>query len=385
MKGFVLKWFRRLTLAALVLAGASMVFFVLTPQGRAGYQTAFFVLQVMDLGPKPQSWFSPEPSRRQVNFPLESGAGEADVYRVPGKDGRAAVLIFLGANAAGRDDPDVLMLGNSLARAGFAAMFYWSPTMALQSNIDSAEIDNLVWAFQFLRSRDYVDPERTGMAGFCVGASFALVAAADPRIRDGVTFVNAFGPYYDAGDLLRQFAGRARYYEGEREPWEPDVLTMRVVANELIETVADARAKEALARRYLYGEAVEPAILDALPPEAQTVRRILDGAPFEEADALYDALPAHFREDMKAVSPSAHVDGLRARVMVMHTRGDRLVPSVESRRLADALEGRGGNYRYTEVLAFDHVRPTSSGDLWFAAGEAFKLYRHMYGIMREGV
>ena len=54
-------------------------------------------------------------------------------------------------------------------------------------------------AFQYLKSREYVDSNRVGMGGFCVGASFALVAAADPRIRRDVVFVNAFGPYFKRG------------------------------------------------------------------------------------------------------------------------------------------------------------------------------------------
>jgi len=58
------------------------------------------------------------------------------------------------------------------------------------------------------------------------------------------------------------------------------------------------------------------------------------------------------------------------------------VPAAESRRLADALELRG-DFRYTEVLAFEHVRPTSGGGLWELAKEGLKLYRHMYGFVRE--
>ena len=94
--------------------------------------------------------------------------------------------------------------------------------MALQANIEPAETGNLVWAFQYLSEREYVDPRRTGLGGFCVGASFALVAAADPRIRDDVAFVNAFGPYFDAETLLLQAASRSVVYDGRRTPWEPD-------------------------------------------------------------------------------------------------------------------------------------------------------------------
>ena len=158
---------------------------------------------------------------------------------------RAAVLVFLGANAAGADDPDVINLGQALARTGFAVMYYWSPTMGERAQIDAGEIANLVAAFQHLREEDYVDPERVGLAGFSVGASFALVAAADPRIADDIDFVNAFGGYYDTSDLVVQIAaGKAIDDAGERD-WEVDRLTRRVYNNMLIDSIDDPTQQEA--------------------------------------------------------------------------------------------------------------------------------------------
>ena len=379
-----MKWGRRFFLSMLGLAAVLAIFFTLIPQGRAGFHTALFVLQVLEMGFKPQAFFTKEPMRREVNYQQVSGTGLADVYRIPDEEDRAAVLLFLGANAAGRDDKDVVNLGNSLARAGFVVMFHWSPTMALRSNIDPVEIDNLVSAFQYLRAQDFVDQDRLGIGGFCVGASFALVAAADPRIRDDVVFVNAFGPYFDARYLLMQLASRSRVYQGTRELWDPDPLTLRVFANELIETLEDPRGQQALSRLFLEGQDVPEVELSDLPPGAQRVRQLLEGTNLEEAEGIYQDLPAEFRASMDHISPSAHVADLKARIMILHDRNDRLIPAAESRRLADALEERG-NYRYTEVLAFEHVRPASGGGLWQLVKEGVKLYRHMYAIIRESV
>ena len=250
-------------------------------------------------------------------------------------------MLFLGANAAGRDDPDVVNLGNALARAGYAVMFHWSPTMALRANIEPAETGNLVWAFQYLSERDYVDLDRVGLGGFCVGASFALVAAADPRIREQVHFVNAFGPYYDARTLLLQAASRSVEYDGERTPWNPDRLTKRVLANELIETLESPEDADALTRRYMNGETLTEDELDALSPPALTIMRLLDGTTTEDAEALYETLPASFRQDLAGVSPSTYVDDIQARLLIMHDRNDRLVPAAESPASAGGDQGAG--------------------------------------------
>ena len=366
---------------ALVVLGALLTLFLaLTPQGRTGFHTALFVSQVLDLPFKPQTWFTDEPLRHEAHYQSSDGTTVADVYRPADEKPHAAVVLFLGANAAGRDDPDVINLGNALARAGYVTMFHWSPTMALKANIEPAETGNLVWAFQYLTEREYVDSDRAGLGGFCVGASFALVASADPRIRENVYFVNAFGPYFDARELLLQAASRSVIYDGERTPWEPDSLTMRVLANELIETVDDPSDVDALTRRYMHNQALSEQEIESLSPQGRTVAALLDGTTPEQAEILYRDLPEEFRRDLWGISPSAHVDEINARLLVLHDRHDRLVPAAESRRLLAATEDRG-DVRYTEVLSFEHVRP-SGGGIGALLGEAFRLYRHMYDIIR---
>ena len=382
MRTVLWKWLLRLLLSLVLLSSLLSLFLTFTPQGRAGFHTVLFVLQVLEVPVQPQPWFTEEPVRREVTYPQAGGTGVADIYRIPDDKERAAVLLFLGANAAGRDDEDVVNLGNALARAGFVAMFHWSPTMALQYNMDASEIENLVWAFQYLREREFVDRRRVGMGGFCVGASFALVAAADARIRDDVSFINAFGPYYDARELLLQVATRSRIYQGQREPWDPDRLTLKVFANELIETLADPREREVMTRLYLERQEIPQSDLEGLSDPARRVRLLLDGTTPQKAQQVYRELPADFRESMSRISPSTYVGSLKARLMILHDRDDPLVPAAESRRLASALEQRG-DLRYTELLAFEHVRPSSGSGGWELAKEGFKLSRHMYGLVRE--
>ena len=112
------------------------------------------------------------------------------------------------------------------------------------------------------------------------------------------------------------------------------------------------------------------------------VNQLLQGTTIEEAQALYNRLPRSFRRDLQFISPINYVDAISAKLMIIHDRDDRLVPAAESRRLAAALEGRD-DFRYTEVLGFDHVRPSSSGGVWQFLNEAGKLYTHMYGVIRD--
>ena len=92
-------------------------------------------------------------------------------------------------------------------------------------------------------------------------------------------------------------------------------------------------------------------------------------------------------DSLALISPSTHIDRLKARVLIMRDRGDRLVPSEESRRLADAL-GPGSNVYYTEFSSFQksiQVHQDEGGGVGPIGyvREATKLFMHMYNVLRE--
>ena len=371
--------YRLLRFLVLVVAVMTL-FIIITPQGRAGFHTALFVTQTLEVPIKPQSWLTDDSLRQEVHYRTPDGVAVADIYRLPDGKPRAAVVLSLGASPLGLDDPNVINLGYALARAGYVAMFHWSPTMAIHHNLDPVEVDRLVQAFQYLADREYVDQERVGLGGFCVGASLALVASSSSRIRDQVDFVNAFGPFFDAESLLLQAASRTVVYYGERTPWEPDPFTLRILANELIETLDNPSDVEVLTRHYLYDQPTIAAELAALSPSGRTAARLMDGVKPQEAEELYATLPSDLREDLARVSPSTHVGDIRARIFVMHNHYDTLVPAAESRRMLEAMRDRV-KVRFTEFVAFDHTAPGGGGPLTIL-GQAARLYRHMYDIIR---
>ncbi|MCE2458132.1 MAG: dienelactone hydrolase family protein [Dehalococcoidia bacterium] len=365
-----------LSVVAVTLTLLSL-FIIAIPQGRTGFNTALFVLQVLDLPIKPQTLFTTEPVRHQIQFGSED---VADVYRLPDSRPRAAVLLSLGATPHGLDDPAAVMLSDALARAGYVTMVHWSPQMGLELNLDPSDTDKLVQAFKHMEHLEYVDPDRVGIGGFCAGASLALVAAADPTIRDRVDFVNAFGPFYDIEELLIQAVSKTVMYDGEGTPWEPEPLTIKVLATELIERLDSPSDVRTLTRHYLEQQPPTPAPLDSLSPVGRTAARLLNGVPPDEVEALYAMLPLAFREELILISPSTYVDDLRARLLIMHDRHDRYVPAAESRRLLETTQDRI-NVRYTEFIGFDHLLPDEDGVLT-RLEQALNMYRHMYSILR---
>ena len=360
-----------------------VVLFTIFPQLPTAFHTALFVTQVLNVPVKPQAWFTQTPVREEIAYERPDRLGEADVYYIPDGKRRAGLLVFLGANAAGRDDRDVVNFGNALARAGYVPMFSWSPTMGLQNNVDPEEIENLTWAFRHLRALDYVEPRRVGMAGFSVGGSFVMVAASDPRIRDDVAFINAFGAYFDARDFFIQIASNTKRSGDSVEPWDVDPLTRRVFTNELIEVAPTEAERNVLTRRFVDNADVAEAELAQLSGTANLSRRLLEGTSPDEAGQLLDRMPDDFRKELEAISPKNHIGNFRNRLLIMHDVGDPLIPVGESRRLVETLQSQGRqDMRYTETEIFEHVRPGADLQLWPLIKGATKLYTHMYGILR---
>ena len=362
---------------------------MIAPQPRAVVKSVLFVTQLLPLPVKPQLWVTPDPVRESVTFPLPNGEGSADIYRTPGCKKRAALTVVVGVHRAPKDDPRVVNLGNTLARAGFVAMFPWSPSL-MEMRLDPAEPDHLVWAFKYLWGLDYVDPNRVGMGGFCVGASIALTAASDPRISEDVNFVGSFGAYFDMRDLLRQLSTNSRFYRGTVEPWHPSNNTQAVFTQRLVEAVDDEEERQILTRLFVEKTAAASLTTDQLSTAAQVVSKLLSSLAaeeegsrltLEEAATLISNLPSGTLEDLDSVSPSIHIGNLKARVLIAHDREDDAVPSEESRRLADSLASRG-RFTHTEFSFFSHVTPGKHVGPFGFMKEAFKLFRYTYGIIR---
>ena len=241
---------RILVVVLLAMAILTLLLFA-TAQGRTAVKTALFIPQVLPAIPvKPQEWFTGEPRLEEVSYPTENGFGVADLYTPAGDGTHGAVLLFLGVNPAGRDDPRVVGLAEGLAQAGVIVLIPWSQEMT-QKKVSVSEIESLVYAYEYLLDNDRVDPERSGMGGLCVGASFATVAAQDVRIRDRVKFVNFFGGYYDAKDLAVSVTSESRFYRDMIEAWTPDKLSIEVVRSHLIGGLSDAGERALLERVFI--------------------------------------------------------------------------------------------------------------------------------------
>jgi pimeloyl-ACP methyl ester carboxylesterase len=272
-----------LTVRRLLVAGATLV--ELLSEGRVAWLTAVTA------------------APRRDSLPL---AWAADRYQAPRLAAAGPLVLVHGFTPEGKDDPRVRQAAALLARAGFDVAVPTVPGLT-RGRLRPDDVEPVVAAIAALaagRGRPLT------VIGVSVGAGPALLAAADPRVRDGIATVVSVGGYASALELLRFFLtgdyawGDARGHVDH----DPDLLDAFIAANA---DLVDAPTRQALAAR---DRARITALLATPPPD---LRRLLD-----------------------ALSPERVASDVRARLVLVHGRADRAVPFTESLRLAAARPAR---------------------------------------------
>ncbi len=387
-----MRWLRRLGLIGLAL----LVVAIAWEPTRVGLQTAVMLPSLLGSGTAPLAWFSEPPRRTAVEYRPGVDGGEPELAELwlpawASEDQRAgAVLLVLGVNNVGRNHPVVERVADALARTGVAVLVPDSAIL-LEGRLEAGEVDGVVRAYETLASRPEVDPERVGVAGFSVGGSLALLAAADPRIATDVRWVNAFGAFADAETYLASVASHAYLDAGAAVEWEPSPLAREVYLRFVLDRVDDPQDREALAGALsapiLAGDRVAPdeALRASLATDAgRRAHDLLTAPSLANAGAAIAALPPASLEFLDAISPVRHLDGIEGEVFLMHETTDHHVPVVESRALAEALGATGQLREFREFRLFDHVQPDDV-DFLAAAPELFRLLLHVRTLMEESL
>jgi pimeloyl-ACP methyl ester carboxylesterase len=261
------------------------------------------MLELLGEGRRPLlSALAPEPRRETLRLPGVA----ADRYRAPRLGAAAPLLLVHGFTPEGKDDPRVRRAAGLLARAGFEVTVPTIPGLT-QGRLRPADVEPVVSSVAALAA---ASRRAVTVVSVSVGAGPALVAAADPRIRDHVGTILCVGGYASAVELLRFFL-TGDYAWGEAAghvDHDPRLVTAFVEANADLVDPATGRALAA-------GDRARIAAVLAAPPPA--LRRVLD-----------------------ALSPERVAGEIRAPLILVHGRGDRAVPFTESLRLAAARPER---------------------------------------------
>jgi hypothetical protein len=343
-------------------------------------RAATFFLKVFPMLPsQPVDWMTKPPVIEKVRYPTRSGEAEGDLYRPTSYGPHPGIVVCLGVVPFEVDHPQVPILGKALARAGFVALLYWSPSMR-DFRLNPEDIENIALAYDWLVEQPTVDPARSGLLGTCVGGSFALMAAATPLIRDRVAFVSAYAPYSSMTTFVHDIASATRLCGDTRQPWQVDPLTRKVFVHSLTSWLEPSEAKWL---QSVCSHENRDLGDQRMSTEGRVVYSLLTAQDENEVETALQHLPSVMQDRLDTLSPMNYLNNIFAPLIILlHDRGDLVIPISESRRLWAALAGHAGVH-YTE-MEFQHLDPVKGKlPLVLLIRELGKFFGAMYPLFQQ--
>lgn len=305
------------------------------------------VLEGLDLGvPRP---LAPEVARRSTTV----GGVEVDRYEPVGGSHRAAqrpaIVLVPGATPDGREDRRVIAIATAIARAQRSVVV---PELAVYGeDLLVGDLDRIVAVTAGAADTN----DGVVLAGLSFGGSLALIAAADPAVRDQVRLVATFGAYADLAGVVQAAITGVSLVDGQRIPWQADPRAQEVVRGQLLELV-DERARTAL--EAALDRELDP---DALPAALRSLHDLLvEGEP-DRVMAHLDAAPEVVRERIDAVSPVRAAPDLEVPLVALHAVDDPVIPYGELQR----LQATYPQLRALTLRTFDHLGLGDDGHGWW--------------------
>jgi pimeloyl-ACP methyl ester carboxylesterase len=272
-------------------------------------------------------------------------------------------LVFMnGATPNGRTHPTVQRLGIALARAGVGVFIPDLPGVAGGELSPQTLRCSVAIAEAAAGSADAVDG-RVALAGVSIGATLALLAAADPRLQNRISVVACVAPFGDLAEVMR-LATTGTYWDGERfgDYAAPPYLRLGL-ARSLAAMLAVTPATSALGRelRALDPDSVEVVELPERAfreagADAERLYDLLANSDPTRFDDLYEALPVHVRSAAVSLSPIHVARQLHAPVEIATAPQDRYFPIAE----AQALAAASPHVRLTVTSLLAHATPRLS-------------------------
>jgi pimeloyl-ACP methyl ester carboxylesterase len=323
----------------------------LLPSVQARTKAAGMVLESLGLDvPRP---FAPQVLRREATL----DGVEGDIYLPAGLG--PPVLLVHGAAVLGKDDPRLVRLARAVARSGRVVFV---PQLVLaERRFVQEDVGRIVRGALALAS---TGDQPVTILGISYGGSFALVAAADPRLRGHLAQVAVFGAYFDLVGVIQAVTTGASAVGGRRYPWAGPPQARGILeegATDLLQPAAREEVRRALATGNPVG----------LKGDARALYDLLVNRDPSRTAALAARLPEGARELLREFSPSSVADRLDVPIISMHSLEDPAVPIAESIRLVRALP----ETRLVVVRGFRHVDFMSAGGLGEAVGDLFAAWR----------
>ncbi len=340
---------RALVLLLMLLAGC------VPPDG----EEAARLLSDIDAGGGPSALkaATTAPSRETVGWRIGDRPNIGDLY-TPAEPALGRLLLVPGFTVYGKDDPRLVELATSLARARFLVLVPEIPgARALRVRLEDAR--GIADAARHLAGLAGT-PAPVGVVAISYAAGLAVLATLEPDARPAIGYLALIGAYHDTRALARFIAednSAAAGRGGGDGQLLPAAKAMFLASHAaLLQDPGERAALLALAERRMALEPDAPGV--ALGPEGRSLLALVDNRDSAAVDRLVAALPPLVGGFLDALSLRGRdLSHLSGRMLLIHGRTDRVIPWQESRDLATHVPGTA----LFVIDGFSHIEPGEVG------------------------
>ncbi|MEW5792314.1 MAG: alpha/beta hydrolase [Pseudomonadota bacterium] len=335
---------------------------------------------------------TPPPRRVAVAYAVAGRSHRADLYLPTDGPPQAGIVLVPGIVPLGNEDPRLVALATTLARARFAVLTPSMPSFR-DLHVQPGNVREVADAFAYLASRPELAPDgRAGMGALSYAVGLAVLGALEPDIRDRVRFILGIGGYYDLISAITYFTTGYRSVGDRWTYLKPDEYGTLVFAMSSIPYLQNLQDRAVLDRmvqlRLKNPQADIAALAPRLGPEGRAVYDLLTNSDPRRTPALIARLPPKFLAVIDALSlHNKDLGHLRARLLLVHGMDDNLIPYTESIRLAQAMpRGQARLYLIHHILV--HVefkeQPLLSRRFWTEdLPDFWRMYQAVYALLGE--
>jgi dienelactone hydrolase len=305
---------------------------------------------------------------RPSEYPARWADGEGDVY-APASRVRAAMVLVPGAAMLGRDEPRLQALARTFARAGFVVLVPELPEVRRLA-LSRLDADRVASAMRQLRQWQPGQP--LGVAAVSYAVAPAIIAA----LENDPAFVVGVGGYRDSEAAIRFVTtGAFRPLDDPREfmvaPNNYGRWAFLLANAGRLDDPRDAQALQTIAMSRFRDPAadVRP-FADQLGPEGKAVLALVENRDPDAVTRLVSALPERVRSQIDGLNLALYdLSRLHGHLILVHGRGDPLVPYSESQALAAAAsKARVSLFVVDEIghVDFNAVTAANAWKMWRA-------------------
>ncbi|HMA91896.1 MAG TPA: hypothetical protein VKP30_04375 [Polyangiaceae bacterium] len=293
------------------------------PKPRLSLSTTLTTLRLLQAMNSGKRGTRPDVIERAV--PLMGSNAAATCFE-PRRKLRGTLVLVHGVTGRANQDPLLVHLARSLAGIGYRSIV---PGLEHLANFkhDPRDIDTIVAAIEAASHHT----DRVSILAFSYGASYALCAAANPKVNTACSALVGFGAYFELSEALefqRQLLLRHQSLDND----DADITYLRYT---LLATHRQQLDLPDEAWRQ-----IEPILVNFTTPRPLAEKR----APLVQFARHIDYVKLmesyQERPHAAALSPASSLHNVRCWVGLLHDPNDMFVPPDHAERIRAALDGR---------------------------------------------